>query len=110
MNIRQAQSLKPGDIVHFAAGYDNCFSIRKDKPAVVARFRVSGRPKLWKRDPYRVRVPVKYGLYYSTAITENDLDDWHLEDECPLRSAEAAVDIEILTPEGDTIQGGATDI
>ena len=45
---------------------------------------MTGKPKTWKRDPYRVTVPVKYGLYDHAYITEQTLNDWHRESECPL--------------------------
>jgi len=32
------------------------------------RWRVSGAVKTWKRDPNRVRVPIKHGLYANGAI------------------------------------------
>ncbi|KKN62622.1 hypothetical protein LCGC14_0510330 [marine sediment metagenome] len=34
------------------------------------RWRVSGAVKTWKRDPTRVRVPIKHGLYANGAIEE----------------------------------------
>lgn len=83
MNYKQAQSLKPGDRVHYV-GRGGCSTQNPNKPIVVVRYRVTGKPKTWKRDPYRVTVPVKYGLYDHAYITEQTLSDWHLESECPL--------------------------
>lgn len=37
------------------------------------RWRVSGKVRLWKRTPGRIRVPVKHGLYDNDAITESAL-------------------------------------
>lgn len=37
------------------------------------RWRVSGKPKTWKRNKQKVRVPVKHGLYTHDALTENSL-------------------------------------
>lgn len=34
--------------------------------------RRNGRTKRWKRDPSRIRVPIKYGLYGYAAIEEQD--------------------------------------
>lgn len=85
MNIRQAKSLRPRQIVHYTGELDNCTSEpTKGKKLKVTRFRVSGQPKTWKTDPNRIRVPVKFGLNYSTAITEDNLHEWHHETECPL--------------------------
>jgi len=39
-----------------------------------AQWRVNGMVKTWKRDPSRVRVPVKFGLYSYDAVTEQELD------------------------------------
>jgi len=83
MNYKQAQALKVGDRVHYI-GKGGCSSRNPKKPIIVVRYRVSGQPQTWKRNPYRVRVPVKYGLYDHAAITDENLNDWHLEEECPL--------------------------
>jgi hypothetical protein len=37
------------------------------------RVKVNGMPKLWKRKPYSVRVPYKYGLYEFGYLTEDDI-------------------------------------
>jgi len=34
--------------------------------------KVNGQPKTWKRQPERVQIPYKYGLYEYGYITEND--------------------------------------
>lgn len=36
------------------------------------RWRVNGAVKTWKRDPHRIRVPLKHGLYAYDALTESD--------------------------------------
>lgn len=38
------------------------------------RVRPSGRLRLWKRDPHRVELPVKYGMYESLTLTSSDFD------------------------------------
>ena len=45
-----------------------------DQTAV--RVRVSGRCKVWKTRPKEFRLPVKYGLYQSLAITDQTCDDF----------------------------------
>jgi hypothetical protein len=45
----------------------------KNADGTAQRWRVSGKPKIWKTMPERVQVPVKYGLYGHDCITENDL-------------------------------------
>lgn len=37
------------------------------------RWRVNGKVKLWKRDPNRIEVPIKHGLYDYGLITNNNL-------------------------------------
>lgn len=45
------------------------------------RWRVSGKPKTWKRSPERVEVPLKHGLYHHDRLTEQYLNDVTLESE-----------------------------
>lgn len=59
LTLEQAKQLKPGDILHNAAG---------------KRWKVNGQVKRWKRDPNRIRVPLKHGLYSYDYITESDFD------------------------------------
>ncbi len=40
------------------------------KEPKVFTWRRSGQTQTWKRDPERFRIPVKYGLYESNAITD----------------------------------------
>jgi len=58
------------------AGYGQIFfhkhARNRDKTAV--RFRVSGRCKVWKTRPEEFRLPVKYGLSRSLAITDQTCD------------------------------------
>jgi hypothetical protein len=50
----------------------------------VTRVRPSGRCQTWKTRPDAFRLPVKYGMYESSAITQDNASDWHLASECPL--------------------------
>ena len=52
---------------------------------LVTSCRRSGATKTWKRDPARFRVPVKYGLYESGEVTNENAHEWHVESECPLK-------------------------
>jgi len=36
------------------------------------RFKVNGQPKTWKRNPERVAIPFKYGMYEYGYLTERD--------------------------------------
>ena len=47
------------------------------------KVRVSGQCKTWKREPNRFRLPVKHGLFQSTAVTELNCEQFHLPADCP---------------------------
>jgi len=66
MTLDEAKRLQIGDIIHH--------TINKNADGTPHRYRVTGKVKTWKRDPSRVKVPVKYGLYSYDYITENCLD------------------------------------
>lgn len=56
ITLQQAKQLTFGDYIysnHFTYA-DNC---------TPKRWRVNGQVKTWKRDPDRIQIPVKYGLY-----------------------------------------------
>ena len=55
MNLNQAKKLKYGDQLEH--------KIYKNADGTRMRFRVSGKVQTWKRDPNRIRVPLKHGLY-----------------------------------------------
>jgi hypothetical protein len=59
LTLEEAKNLKPGDILLTS---DN------------KRWKVSGQVHTWKRDPSRVRVPIKHGLYSYDYVTENNLE------------------------------------
>lgn len=52
----------------------------------VTNVRRSGKTQVWKRNKYRFCVPVKYGLYESDAITEDNAQYFHVVSECPLHA------------------------
>jgi len=57
LTLDQARKLKYGDVLIDREG---------------KRWKVNGQVKLWKRDPGRIRVPLKHGLYRYDALTEAD--------------------------------------
>ena len=61
MTLDEAKALKVGDIVYTIAG--------------MAKWRVTGKPKVWVRDSSRVKVPVKHGLYSYSHITEDNIEE-----------------------------------
>ena len=47
-------------------------TINRNADGTPQRWRVNGRVKRWKRDPDRIRVPLKHGLYGPYDYLEND--------------------------------------
>jgi hypothetical protein len=60
ITLDEAKALKSGQILHTNNGQ---------------RWKVNGMVKTWKRDPKRIRVPLKRGLYQYEAITELDFNE-----------------------------------
>lgn len=85
MNLRQAKSLKTGTVLHYT-GESTCeeYRAKKREPR---RFRVTGSVQEWKRNPERVKVPIKRGLNEYGYMDETNLHNFHLESECPLLQA-----------------------
>jgi len=65
ITLEQAKNLQHGEILYHPSN--------RNSDGSPQRWRVNGKPKTWKRDPSRVRVPVKYGLYSYDHLTEHDL-------------------------------------
>jgi len=72
LTLNQAKNLRYGQILHHVSN--------KNADGTPQRWRVSGKPKTWIRTLSKVKVPVKYGLYRSDYITENELDLVYLAD------------------------------
>jgi len=64
ITLEQAKALKPGNYVY-------CKNSKTGKPM---KYKVNGKPQVWKRSPDRVRVPLKHGLYVYDQLTEEYLD------------------------------------
>jgi hypothetical protein len=54
----------------------------KNADGTPQRWRVTGKPKVWKKSPERVRVPIKFGLYHSGYLNESILSHFSLKDPC----------------------------
>jgi hypothetical protein len=52
----------------------------------VERWRTNGKCQTWKRDTKRFRLPVKFGLYGYSAITDLNADEFHIASDCPIES------------------------
>lgn len=90
MNLKQAKSLLRGTHVHYTGRHECSRTVgpRGRVTLKITNCRVSGEPQTWKRSPEKVKVPVKHGRYENAYITEENLQDWHLEIDCPALAQE----------------------
>lgn len=65
ITLEQAKNLKHGDILWHVSD--------RNADNTPVRWRVNGKVKTWKRNPNRVQVPVKHGLWDYDYITEDTL-------------------------------------
>ncbi len=65
MTIDEARNVKPGQILYHVNNSNSHGSPQ--------RWKVNGQVKTWKKDPSRIRIPVKMGLYAYDAIDEHCL-------------------------------------
>ena len=70
MLLSQVKGLMHGQIVHHKT--------QKNADGTPARARVNGKVKTWIRNPDRVEVPMKHGMYNCFYITEQNMDDFDL--------------------------------
>ena len=95
ITIEQAKELKYGQLVHF---------YRKGK---CDNWKVTGKVKLWKRNPNRIEIPVKHGLYSHGKLNQFNLFNVHLESDCPLcqnRRLTIAECISMVMSKGELIE------
>lgn len=71
MNLAAAKSLTHGQTVYHTTATNS--------DGTSQRFRVTGKVKTWKRDNFRVQVPVKRGLREYGYLTEHNIADFTLE-------------------------------
>lgn len=48
------------------------------------RWRRNGKTQRWKREPERFRIPIKFGLYDYSEITNETADLFHTGADCPV--------------------------
>lgn len=65
MRIAEAKKLRYGQTVYIKGQYDS-----NGEPS---KARVTGKVQTWKTQPWRVRVPIKRGLYGYGSIDERNL-------------------------------------
>jgi hypothetical protein len=66
ITLEQAKALQYGDMIHHV--------MNKNADDTPQRWKVNGKVKRWKRDPDRIEVPLKHGLYTYGQLSEDDLD------------------------------------
>lgn len=71
LTLAAAKNLRPGDWLIY----------RATPNAKPVRWRVNGKPKVWKRDPERIQVPIKHGLYTYDYLVFASLPYFSLETE-----------------------------
>ena len=65
MTLERAKALQVGQTLYHLRN--------TNADGTAQRWRVTGKPKTWKREPERVKVPVKHGLWDYDYVTEVDL-------------------------------------
>lgn len=92
ITLEQAKQLEYGDIL-YSNEYVGCDQSPK-------RYKVNGKPKIWKRDPNRIRVPLKHGLYAYGELTNGTheggsftfyLEELELEESIAIDKASIAI-------------------
>ena len=66
ITLEQAKNLQHGNTLHHVTN--------KNADGTPQRWRVSGKVKRWKRDPNRIKIPLKYGLYVYDYLTNDNLE------------------------------------
>ena len=72
MKLSEAKKLQIGNVVYQVDAHNADGSAR--------RWRVNGQVKTWKRNPERVKIPIKHGMFSHDYITENNLEAVELSD------------------------------
>jgi hypothetical protein len=85
-----ALQLHHGENVHYT-GKHECHKSVGPRGGVqfnITNCRVTGVCKTWASRPEEFRLPVKFGLYESSAITHMNMNAWHRAADCPLVQCE----------------------
>jgi hypothetical protein len=82
---KQAAQARHGDEFHYTGRHmcDIRLGPRGGKTTSITRVKVVGKCKVWKTRPKEFRLPVKWGLYESSAIEHHNASDWHRAGDCP---------------------------
>jgi hypothetical protein len=77
----QALQLQHGDTVHFG----QCLKLIGARGATriqSEQWRISGKLHTWKTRPEQWVIAIKFGLYQSSCMTNNNAENFHLPSEC----------------------------
>jgi hypothetical protein len=90
ITLEQLKALKIGDYIYQTSQYTNpipklngngqlvnCY--QDIEPCKPVRWRINGQLKLWQRTPSRFKLPIKFGLYQYSYITEENAHLFTLE-------------------------------
>ena len=97
MTKDQCLALRGHEEIHYTGRHQCTRTIgpRGGETLTITRCRPSGRCQTWKTRPEEFRLPVKHGLYESSAITQHNCADFHLASECPLNAMEDKVNAKL---------------
>jgi hypothetical protein len=73
ITLQEAKDLKYGDVLYHVS--------RINADGSPQRWKVNGKPKVWKTRPKEVKVPVKYGFWTFDYLTEDLLSIFCLDEE-----------------------------
>jgi hypothetical protein len=82
MTLAEAAALRHGQTVYHCS--------KRNADGTPMRARVMGRVKLWKRNPARIEVPMKHGMYDPFRLNEGQLSSWSLDEERAARGCREA--------------------
>jgi hypothetical protein len=77
----QALALRYREVIH----YGTCKTLVGKKGGLTYKtenWRVDGKAKTWKTRPNEFKIPIKFGLYQHSYLTEHNMMDFHLEENC----------------------------
>lgn len=68
ISIEEARDLMPGQIIYHRRN--------KNKDGTAQRWKVNGAVKTWVRNPNRIKVPLKFGMYDYGYLTELNISEF----------------------------------
>ena len=72
MTLDEARNLHPSQTVYHV--------MARNADGSPLRARVNGNIRLWKTQPHRIQVPMKHGLRSCFYLTEENLDEWLIDE------------------------------